>query len=94
VSSPSTFRRPDADRLVERYLEKSEGVFLYVERFCDDPGKQSIVDCPEQFPQGLGGIYSQYFKRQFGNDLAFYEQKIAPAAQAVLAAMNRSRSGS
>ncbi len=28
--------RPDADRLVEQILEKSEGVFLYVERFCDD----------------------------------------------------------
>jgi len=28
--------RPNANRLVEQILERSEGVFLYVERFCDD----------------------------------------------------------
>jgi len=52
--------RADADRLIGQILEKSEGVFLYVERFCDDSqcGHLSL-DQPEEFPQGLGGIFSQ-----------------------------------
>jgi hypothetical protein len=51
---------------VEQILEKSEGVFLYVERFCDDVQRAHLsLDRPEQFPQGLGGIFCQYFQRQF-----------------------------
>ena len=44
----------------------SEGVFLYVERFCDDVQQHHLsLDRPEQFPQGLGGIFCQWFQRQF-----------------------------
>jgi len=47
--------RADADRLVEQILEKSEGVFLYAERFCGDVQQGHLsLDRPEQFPQGLG----------------------------------------
>lgn len=77
--------RADADRLVEQILEKSEGVFLYVERFCDDIRLGHLsLDRPEQFPRGLGGVFFQYFKRQFP-DLEHYEKTIAPALGAVLA---------
>jgi hypothetical protein len=78
--------RPDADRLMEQILEKSEGVFLYVERFCDDfrLGHLSL-DLPEQFPQGLGGIFIQYFQRQFP-DLAKFRKDVRPALRAILAA--------
>ncbi|MCX6901212.1 MAG: TIR domain-containing protein [Verrucomicrobia bacterium] len=78
--------RPDADRLVEQILEKSEGVFLYVERFCDDVQRGHLsLDRPEQFPQGLGGIFCQYFQRQFP-DLDKFRKDVRPALRAILAA--------
>jgi len=78
--------RPDADRLVEQILEKSEGVFLYVERFCDDVQRGHLsLDRPEQFPQGLGGIFCQYFQRQFP-DLEKFRKDVRPALRAILAA--------
>jgi hypothetical protein len=76
--------RPDADRLVEQILEKSEGVFLYVERFCDDVQRGHLsLDRPEQFPQGLGGIFCQYFQRQFP-DLEKFRQDVRPALRVIL----------
>lgn len=77
---------PDADHLMEQILEKSEGVFLYVERFCDDVRQNHLsLDHPEQFPQGLGGIFDQNFKRQF-RDLEKFRKDIRPALRAILAA--------
>lgn len=78
--------RPYADRLVEQILEKSEGVFLYVERFCEDVQRGHLsLDNPEQFPQGLGGIFFQYFQRQFP-DLEKFRKDVRPALRATLAA--------
>ncbi len=78
--------RPEADRLVEEILDKSEGVFLYVERFCDDVQHDHLsLDRPEQFPQGLGGIFFQYFQRQFP-DLEKFRKDVRPALRAILAA--------
>lgn len=78
--------RPDANRLVEQILEKSEGVFLYVEHFCDDLRQGNLsLDRPEQFPQGLGGTYFQWFERQFPDETQF-EQTIEPMLGALLAA--------
>lgn len=78
--------RADADGLVERILEKSEGVFLYVERFCEDVRRGHLsLDRPEQFPQGLGGIFFQYFQRQFP-DLEHFRKNVRPALRAILAA--------
>ena len=83
---PYSQNRPDADRLVEQILEKSEGVFLYVERFCDDVQRGHLsLDRPEQFPQGLGGMFSQYFQRQFP-DLEKFRKDVRPALRAILAA--------
>jgi hypothetical protein len=78
--------RPDADHLVEQILEKSEGVFLYVERFCDDLQHNHIsLDHPGQFPRGLGGMFDKYFKRQFP-DLEQFRRNVRPALRAILAA--------
>lgn len=78
--------RPDADRLVEQILEKSEGVFLYAERFCDDVERGHLsLDHPEEFPQGLGGTFFQYFQRQFP-DLEKFRKDVRPALRAILAA--------
>ena len=84
--APQLHDRPDADRLVKQILEKSEGVFLYVERFCDDVQQNHLsLDRPEQFPQGLGGIFCQWFQRQFP-DLERFRQDVRPALRAILAA--------
>lgn len=78
--------RLDAEKLIEQILEKSEGVFLYVERFCDDIQQKHIsLDHPDQFPQGLGGIFTQYFQRQFP-DLDKFRKEVRPVLRAILAA--------
>ena len=78
--------RLDAGPLVEQILEKSEGVFFYVELFRADVLRGHIsLDRPEQFPQGLSGIFRQYFKRQF-SDLKKFRRDVRPALRAVLAA--------
>ena len=78
--------KPNAEKLVNQILEKSEGVFLYAERFCDDVHQIYIsLDHPDQFPQGLGGIFAQYFQRQFPN-LEKFRKEIRPALRAILAA--------
>ncbi|MCP5524790.1 MAG: toll/interleukin-1 receptor domain-containing protein, partial [Verrucomicrobiales bacterium] len=83
---PQLHDRPDADRLIGQILEKSEGVFLYVERFCDDVQQDHLsLDRPDQFPQGLGGIFCQWFQRQFP-DLAKFRKDVRPALRAILAA--------
>jgi hypothetical protein len=78
--------RPDTDRLVKQLLKKSEGVFLYIERFCEDIRQGHLsLDRPEQFPQGLGGSFCQYFQRQFP-DLEKFRRNARPALRAILAA--------
>lgn len=84
--APHLQNRPDAARLVEQILEKSEGVFLYAERFCDDVQRGHLsLDRPEQFPQGLGGIFFQWFQRQFPA-LEKFRKDVRPALRAILAA--------
>lgn len=84
--APQLQPRPDAERLVEQILEKSEGVFLYAERFCDDVQRGHLsLDRPEQLPQGLGGIFFHYFQRQFP-DLEKFRKDVRPALRAILAA--------
>jgi hypothetical protein len=81
--APQLIDRADADRLVEHILEKSEGVFLYAERVCHDLsyGHLSL----DQFPQGLGGVFWQFFQRQFP-DLEKFRKDVHPALRAILAA--------
>lgn len=84
--APQLQNRLNADILVKQILERSEGVFLYVECFCDDVQRGNLsLDCPEQFPQGLSGIFLQYFQRQFPDE-AEYERTIEPVIGAILAA--------
>ncbi|RLD81546.1 MAG: hypothetical protein DRJ15_04120 [Bacteroidetes bacterium] len=83
---PLLDKRNDARELVEQILEKSEGVFLYVERVCDDLNKGHLsLDDLDKFPVGLGGIFRQFFDRQFP-DLEYFRSKILPALRAILAA--------
>ena len=83
---------PYADNIIERILEKSEGLFLYIEYFCKEITLENLsLDNSEQFPQGLAGIYSQYFERQFPDNqqspnLEFFRKTIRPLLRAILAA--------
>ncbi len=78
--------RPDADRLVEQILDKSEGVFLYVESFCEDICKNYLsLDRPNEFPQGLAGKFYLDFQRYFP-DLDKFRKDVRPALRAILAA--------
>ncbi len=77
----------DADSLVEQILDKSEGVFLYVERVCDDIEKGFLsLDRLEEFPKGLGEIFWQFFKRQFPDQEKF-KIEIRSALRSILAAL-------
>jgi tetratricopeptide (TPR) repeat protein len=78
--------RSDANRISEHILDRSEGVFLYVEHVCDDLQRGNLsLDRLGQFPQGLGGFFFQCFQRQFP-DCRNYEKTIEPALGAILAA--------
>jgi hypothetical protein len=47
--------KSNAEALVNQILEKSEGVFLYAERFCEDVFRDIFpLTSPTNFPQGLG----------------------------------------
>ncbi len=77
---------PNSSRLIEQILEKSEGVFLYIERFCTDVKKGYLsLDRPDEFPQGFGGMLAQWFERQFP-DRERYDDEICPALGVILAA--------
>ncbi|HYG60706.1 MAG TPA: toll/interleukin-1 receptor domain-containing protein [Symbiobacteriaceae bacterium] len=79
--------RSDADQLIEQIMWKSDGVFLYVERFCDAVKSGHIsLDRPGQFPQGLGGVFFQYCRRQFP-DVRTFRQQVRPALRAILSAI-------
>ena len=68
-------------------LDRSEGVFLYVRHVVEalHAGQLDLARLDE-FPRGLGDIYQRFFQRQFGGDLPYYEDKITPLVQCVLAA--------
>jgi len=70
---------------IETIVERSEGIFLYVEWIRQElaDGRLS-VDRPDQFPQGLGGVYAGFFERQFP-DLEVYEHEVVPALEVVAA---------
>ncbi|HYG60705.1 MAG TPA: hypothetical protein VD902_21735, partial [Symbiobacteriaceae bacterium] len=76
----------ESDRKVEAIIEKSEGVFLYAERFCDDVRcGHLLLERPDDFPQGLGGIFYRYLQREFP-DIAEFRRDGRPALRAILAA--------
>lgn len=84
--APQLRSRQDADRLVEQILEKSEGVFLYVEHFCDDVQQNHLsLDHPDQFPHGLDGILSQCFRRLYPK-LEEFCRDLRPMLHTMLAA--------
>jgi hypothetical protein len=79
--------RSDTGNIVEQILRNSEGVFLYAERVCNDIKEGNLsLDRLGDFPKGLGGIYLQFFQRQFP-DPDKYRKDIRPALRSILAAL-------
>ena len=70
---------------VRQIINKSEGLFLYVSwvRQELEDGRLSLKDV-EMFPQGLGGIYGEFFQRYFP-DLHEYKTLCRPALEAICA---------
>jgi len=71
---------------IDNIVARSEGVFLYAEWIRQELalGRLSL-ERPGRFPQGLGGVYAQFFERQFP-DVGAYERDIRPACEALSAA--------
>lgn len=85
--------RADANTIVQIILDRSEYIFLYVQRVCQDVLDGALsLDAMDQFPKGLGEAFWQFFERQFGNTdddktrLARYKDRTRPALRAILAA--------
>jgi tetratricopeptide (TPR) repeat protein len=71
--------------IVERILDRSEGLFLYVDALLRDlPAGRLSLERLSAFPRGLGGIYAQYFERQFP-DVIHYQHTARPVLETMAA---------
>jgi tetratricopeptide (TPR) repeat protein len=87
-----------AAETLDAIIDRSEGVFLYVvwviREF--DAGRLRL-ESVEKFPQGLGGIYLDFFQRQFiepeggQNWIAAYEQQYLPVLELLASAFETLR---
>ncbi|MCY1718881.1 toll/interleukin-1 receptor domain-containing protein [Prolixibacteraceae bacterium Z1-6] len=54
------------DTIVELLLKQSEGIFLYLEEIRREIEEERVdLSDLDQFPRGLGALYSKYFRRKF-----------------------------
>jgi len=74
--------------IIETITSRSEGIFLYVEWVREEllAGRLSLNRL-NKFPQGLGGIYAQYFRRQFP-DVKHFQSAIRPALGLIFASQH------
>lgn len=77
--------KPAPQDVVDTILLRSEGIFLYIKCVMSElqAGKLSL-DRIDEFPRGLGGVYAQFFRRQFP-DAEYYKSKIRPALELIVA---------
>jgi len=70
---------------IDPIVKKSEGLFLYAKWIVKELrlGRLSL-DRIDEFPQGLGGIYLNFFERQFP-DINAWESNIRPVLETILA---------
>ena len=75
-----------SERVVQKLLEKSEGVFLYIEYIRKDLQDNKLhLNAYRDFPKGLNGMYKLFFERQF-TDREIYSSLVRPALQLAAAA--------
>ena len=77
---------PAFDLVLNKIIRRSEGSFLYTKDLCDmiESGQSFDLNAPNAVPQGLGGIYQQYFQNKF-RDKHYYRENIRPALQVIMA---------
>jgi hypothetical protein len=70
---------------IDSIVSKSGGLFMYAEWIIKelDQGRLSLNQL-DTFPKGLGGIYLQYFGRQFP-DSGQWEAQVRPAPEVIVA---------
>ena len=74
------------DDALKVILDKSEGNMLYVKEVTEEIRKGRLsIDSIEEFPQGLSGVYSNYFERQF-SDKNSYKQYQRPLFELMVTA--------
>jgi hypothetical protein len=83
---PFTGNRAPSQALVQQIVDKSEGLFLYVSWVRQELEDRHLsLQDVVKFPQGLGGIYAEFFQRYFP-DIHEYETVCRPAHEAICAA--------
>lgn len=83
---PFNSREEPSEAVIEKIIEKSEGLFLYVNWIRQEleDGRLSL-NRVDEFPRGLGGIYMSFFRRYFP-DPKEYESISRPVLEAICAA--------
>lgn len=72
--------------VVDEILEKSGGLFLVAEQIIESLRQGVIsISALDEFPQGLGGYYNDFFRRQFPN-VSRYKERFRPLLEMILAA--------
>ncbi len=70
---------------INAIVEKSGGLFLYAEWIVKELGYGRLsLERLDEFPQGLGGIYHNFFERQFPN-IDLWESKVRPVLETIFA---------
>lgn len=78
---------PGFELVLNKIINKSQGSFLYAHYICDQiasRGKMDLND-PKSFPDGMGGIYYDYFSLKFP-DKHYYRKYIRSAFEVIIAA--------
>lgn len=77
----------NGERILEKLVKKSEGIFLYAKTIVEEilSGHLSVEDV-DRFPDGLTGIYFDYFERIFASTKTLsYKQDIRPVMEVLCA---------
>jgi hypothetical protein len=76
--------------IIDTLVERSEGIFLYIHLIHQELETGRLpLDRVQEFPQGLGRAYAQFFKRRFP-DVRAYEDQVEPVLGVVAAAYGES----
>lgn len=89
--------QPESNQTIQKIIEKSEGVFLYVEHICNELKLGNLsIDQIDDFPHGLGQIFLQFFTRRFAIskeqsdskefDLHYFQKRCRPLLELVTVA--------
>jgi tetratricopeptide (TPR) repeat protein len=83
---PATEVQADVDSVADAIVDKSEGLFLYVEEVVRDLNTGLLsIDRLDELPPGLSGVLSRFVLRQFP-DPTVYAKRYRPLLEMIVAA--------